>query len=233
MYLNTRVFTLSLCSAFVKMFGVTTEKPYAGKLADERRAERRERLVAAGFDLLGTEGTAGTSVRAVCARAGLSSRYFYESFANIDELLVAVFDDVTTRTLGQSTQVFLDPGATIESAVRAVGETFVVMSRDERAMRIGFIEAWGSEAVMRRRVAYLHGSAQLLSTFACEKSGVPSDRRAGVDVAAFMVVGGLLEAILGWIDGSLDVDGTTLVKHFTPAAVAAIERAIADAKREN
>lgn len=34
----------------------------------------------------------------VCARAGLTERYFYESFRNLDELLVAIFDAFSVPT---------------------------------------------------------------------------------------------------------------------------------------
>ncbi|MCP9969857.1 hypothetical protein LUW76_31825 [Actinomadura madurae] len=38
----------------------------------------------------------GTSLRAVCARAGLSPRYFYESYADLDALLADVHDRIDT-----------------------------------------------------------------------------------------------------------------------------------------
>ena len=65
---------------------------WVGVPADERRAERRRLLVDAAFELLGTDGDAGTTVRAVCAATRLNPRYFYESFADRDALLLAVYD---------------------------------------------------------------------------------------------------------------------------------------------
>ncbi len=62
--------------------------------ADDRRAERRELLIAAAFDLLGTQGWSATTVRAVVERADLNPRYFYESFADLDSLILAVYDEV-------------------------------------------------------------------------------------------------------------------------------------------
>src|SRR5581483_1962254 len=67
---------------------------YGGVDAVERRAARRARLIGAALDLLGTDGWQATTVRAICARAGLTARYFYESFADRDELLLAVFDEI-------------------------------------------------------------------------------------------------------------------------------------------
>ena len=72
----------------------STARPYGGVSADDRRADRRARLIEAGLEVLGDRGWAGTTVRGVCAEAGLSERYFYESFGDRDRLLAAIFDSV-------------------------------------------------------------------------------------------------------------------------------------------
>ncbi len=63
---------------------------YGGASADERKAQRRERLIEAGFVVFGRDGFLKTTLRLVSAHARLSERYFYESFASIDELFRAV-----------------------------------------------------------------------------------------------------------------------------------------------
>src|SRR5215472_1779352 len=72
--------------------GEPVRRKWRGVDPDARTAERRQRIIEAAIDLLSTEGLGGTTVRAVCARTGLHSRYFYESFPSIETLLVAVFD---------------------------------------------------------------------------------------------------------------------------------------------
>ncbi|WP_278258124.1 TetR family transcriptional regulator [Nocardioides convexus] len=52
---------------------------YGGKTAEQRRAERREALLAAAVDIWQESGWAAVTMRGVCARAGLTDRYFYES----------------------------------------------------------------------------------------------------------------------------------------------------------
>lgn len=70
------------------------ERPrWHGSTADERCARRRRQLLDAGFRLLGTEGAAAVTVRAVARQSGLSPRYFYESFPDRETLLLAVWDD--------------------------------------------------------------------------------------------------------------------------------------------
>ena len=66
--------------------------PFKGISAVDRRSDRRARLVEAAFAIAGTEGAGALGVGRVCLDAGLTKRYFYESFASIDELGAAVVD---------------------------------------------------------------------------------------------------------------------------------------------
>ena len=70
---------------------------YAGLSADERRLARRERLIEGAIRAYGELGYGNTTVKSVCEAAGLTERYFYESFANSEALLVAAFDTVSRR----------------------------------------------------------------------------------------------------------------------------------------
>src|SRR5512139_974724 len=69
-------------------------RTYGGRSAEERRSERRHRLVDAALAIWGEQGWAAVTMRQVCARAGLIDRYFYESFPDRDALLVAVWDQL-------------------------------------------------------------------------------------------------------------------------------------------
>jgi AcrR family transcriptional regulator len=60
-------------------------------------------LVAAGVQLLGAAAGPALTVRAVCRAAGLTERYFYESFADRDEFVRAVYDDVCTAAMATLT----------------------------------------------------------------------------------------------------------------------------------
>ncbi len=60
---------------------------------------RRDELVGVGVQLLGGESGPAVTVRAVCREAGLTERYFYESFGDRDEFVRAVYDDVCARAM--------------------------------------------------------------------------------------------------------------------------------------
>ncbi|MGV0851944.1 TetR/AcrR family transcriptional regulator [Mycolicibacterium phlei] len=72
---------------------------WSGVPLQDRQALRREELITAGVALLGAEEGPSLTVRAVCRAAGLTERYFYESFADRDEFVRAVYDDVCTRAM--------------------------------------------------------------------------------------------------------------------------------------
>ncbi|CAN5394246.1 TetR/AcrR family transcriptional regulator [soil metagenome] len=72
---------------------------WSGVPLADRQAQRRGDLVAAGVQLLGSAGGPAVTVRAVCRQAGLTERYFYESFTDRDEYVRAVYDDVCKEAM--------------------------------------------------------------------------------------------------------------------------------------
>lgn len=99
---------------------------YGGVSADERRADRRRKLLDAARRVWGARGVTETTVRAVCAVAGLTPRYFYEQFDSRDALLLAVADEVrnelaVTLVTASDAQPG-DIGAKLEAALLALCE---------------------------------------------------------------------------------------------------------------
>src|SRR5690348_10370050 len=89
---------LHLTNRIVKYDGsgmAAVGRTYGGVSAAERIAGRRARLLDAGLELFGTQGFSATGVKDVCRAAGLTDRYFYESFSDSRELFLAVFDRLT------------------------------------------------------------------------------------------------------------------------------------------
>lgn len=75
--------------------GDQAEKRWGAKTGEERKAERRRKLMRAAVELYGQQGFRNVSVKSVCAFAGLSERYLYESFENGEDLLRQCFTQVT------------------------------------------------------------------------------------------------------------------------------------------
>lgn len=206
---------------------------YAGSSAAERKAERRSRLLGTALELLGTEGWAGTTVRSVCSHAKLNPRYFYESFADLDALVIALFDDVALDTSRALLTAAADaPTGNAEAAARAAIGTFVVhVTDDPRIARVLFAEALGNEALARRRLDAMHDMWRILATFGRGYYGVSEDVDPIAAVAAALLVGGVTELLLAWLDGRIEISREQLVEDVTALFVVTAEGAVEIARR--
>ena len=200
---------------------------YAGLAGDERRARRRARLLEAGLELLGTRGAHATTVTAVCRHARLTPRYFYESFRDLDELLVAIFDSIVGEVTAEARARAADGAGDMRATVRANIAAWVeIASRDPRKGRVAFVEALGSEPLMRRRLETSRRFAELTTEMARRSSGVPARESRGLEVASLVVAGGLIETMVEWLEGGVSRAPEDVVEDFTRACVASLEAAI-------
>jgi len=134
-------------------------RAYGGRSAEDRSAERRARFVEAGIEVFGTAGLRGATVRGLCAAAGLTDRYFYESFDSVEALLRAVHAALMARlrdTLLREAMVSEawagDTAAVAAQAARAYALWFDFV-RDPRVGRIVLVEVVGVSAALDAEVA--------------------------------------------------------------------------------
>ncbi|HEX8802718.1 MAG TPA: helix-turn-helix domain-containing protein [Acidimicrobiales bacterium] len=200
---------------------VPSRARWAGVPAEDRRAERRALLIAAAYELLGTEGWSGTTVRAVCQRARLNPRYFYESFPGLDDLVVAVYDQVVAELADEVLAArAAAPDDDQRAQVHAVVERIVrFVDEDRRRARVLYVEALGNEALNRRRIETGHSLAELVERDAAGRrgagrgDGAPADRIGRIGAA--ILVGGFSELLVAWLAGRIDVGREQLVDDAT------------------
>jgi len=194
-------------------------RPWRGVPLDVRRAERREQLIDAAFDLLGTDGWRGTTVRGVCQGARLNPRYFYESFDDLESLLIAVFDRLVLQATDLSLQAISlagpDPAA---RAAAVIAASVRYVTEDPKRARILFVEAQGNERLARRRLDTMHATAEFLERSTWRQTGMGDDR-IGM-VASHLLVGGLTELVITWLDGNLKISLEELVEDAAALMVA-------------
>jgi AcrR family transcriptional regulator len=204
---------------------------YGGQSAEQRQAERRAQLLDAGLELVGTRGWSATTVRGVCTEARLTSRFFYESFDNLDALAVAVFD----RVVEEATTKVIDaveaaPGSP-EAQVRAAIDTFVrVLTDDPRKARVTFIEALGSEPLLERRLQTMSAFAQLIADQARASFSPPATEDPLVDLTARLLAGGLAELLITWLQGGIEMDREQLIDDCVALFVATAESGVTIAR---
>jgi AcrR family transcriptional regulator len=196
-------------------------RPYRGVSADDRRAIRRARLIEAGLELLGERGWQGTTVRAVCAEAGLTERYFYESFPGREELLAGVFDRVASEAAEAVLRaVEAAPHDARAKARAAIGAFVEMLTDDPRRARAMLVESFSDAALRERRAEAIRGFARLVGAQAQRFYDEPI-AVDDAELTALALVGGLAELLVGWLEGTIEVPRERLVDHCTELFVAA------------
>jgi len=156
-------------------------------------AERRRKLIDAAIQLYGTQGYHNTTVRGVCAAAHLTERYFYESFASSEELLLTVFDLVVERQFTRIEAAIAATEPTPDAMMRAALTTYYADSRQNSAVaRLTLIElrtvstaADGAYRAVQHRLAALLERIMSMDGRFVPKPGLSSDLLATALGAAF------------------------------------------------
>lgn len=199
-------------------------RTYGGVTGKQRTAERRARLIEAGFDVSAEVGVSRITMTAVCASAGLTERYFYENFRNLDELLLAMAEEI----IGQYAQALLtaldDAPPDLYERCRAPAVVlFELFAKDPRKGRV-FIEAAGHPTLQPLRQAAVRGYAELLAEQMRQFGGLADERyQQRLTFVTTMLVGGMAEAVPRWVTGEITLDPEELVNEGARLCVAAAE----------
>jgi AcrR family transcriptional regulator len=193
-------------------------RPYRGVSADDRRSQRRAQLLEATLDLVGSDGLGNVTMRGVCAQAGLTERYFYESFRGLDDLLETMYDTIAR----ENDRALLDamrstPPDLHERSLAALGALIANLTDDPRKARF-HVEATASAALKERHARGIRTGAAVLAGEMRELSGLDETR---AQVAALVIVSGVGDAITEWLDGRLDISRDELIAECARLCVAA------------
>jgi AcrR family transcriptional regulator len=178
----------------------------------DRRTERLGLLVDAAFALFGEGGEAAVSVRSVCRECGLNTRYFYESFPDTDELLGAVYDDVS-RQLAAAVAAAMDGADDSPRARTRAGMAAVLgfSSADPRRGRVLFTDARANPVLAKRRSVT---QDLLLDAVVAEDGRLhPDADPIAALVGAAMYTGAMAELAQQWLAGHLGADLDAVVDH--------------------
>lgn len=189
-------------------------RPYGGVSASERVAARRARLLEAGLECFGTAGFAATGVKDVCRAAGLTDRYFYESFKDSRALFLSVFDDVTDALFTAVADAVLAAGPDAQGQLRAAIGTFLgALADDPRRTRVVFSEAAaaGPEAAGHMRATLRRFTALVDATARAHlPAGAPP---AASLIVAMSLVGTLERLVVEWHAGEVGLTVDEMTGH--------------------
>jgi AcrR family transcriptional regulator len=190
----------------------TATGTYGGVSAEQRRAERRRRLLDAALDSVGTQGWSATTLRGICERAKVGPRFFYESFADLDELAAALHDELFDTAMRHTLEAIAAAPDELTARTTAAFSTMIAEILDDpRRARVLFAEAYGSAALMQRRFAAMRTIARVVVEQSHDLLELPPDGERTLRAISLLLTGGVTEFVLAWLDGGLDISRDELV----------------------
>ncbi len=201
------------------------KRKYGGVSAADRRAERRRRLLDAGAEIIRERGLAAVSYRAVCRTAGLTERYFYESFASVDELLLAVFEEQLAIGVGGVMAAVAEAPPTPRAAAAAAVRSFVDRVADDRLLSCLLVESSAHPVMRPHRRTAIDTFVDLMVAQGTSLIRQPRDAREARTArhAATMLAGGFHELLVDWLEAGMPVPREDLVDDVVEMFFAAID----------
>ncbi len=196
----------------------STPRTFRGQTAEERVAARRQALIDAALDLIGTTGWSSATMTAICGRAGLTERYFYESFRNRDALLVDLLRGLVSQIEAAVLAAAAEPGLTRrERSRRLVDACLHVLLDDPRLGRVALLEGVEHPEMRQIRREALYRLEALLAThhaeFLAGEGGQPAGGGVPPVLMAASLVGATQELLTRRLDGELPITDDQLADY--------------------
>lgn len=203
---------------------------FLGETPDERRNRRKDAMIDATLSLVHDGGLPAIGVRSVTAHAKLSSRYFYESFTDTDDLLIATLHRVShqlieTGMTGLHTKQLPHPTTATESKTldrfrSGLDAAIRVVDDDPRkAALIAAVAAGGPRLRQELQQLVLIVATAITSDVNAAAIGFDS-------ASALFVAGGTVQLTLAYISGELDIVRDELVDQLARLTLGALRTPI-------
>ncbi|MGH3597343.1 MAG: TetR/AcrR family transcriptional regulator [Mycobacterium sp.] len=176
--------------------------------AEQRRAQRREQLLAAAFEPFARDGYASTSIEQICQTAYVGNKAFYELFDSKEDCYLALLRQLAERVEQQVSQALQQSAdEEEEEAVHRLLSAFAhALVDDPRIAVVSFGEGAGiSPRVEAQRRENRRWAASFLEAFWRHNQPTgDGTRRDDIDyhVLAVATIGGLFEAVADWLHGA-------------------------------
>ncbi|GAB2711786.1 TetR/AcrR family transcriptional regulator [Nocardia thraciensis] len=187
---------------------------WGGTTLTERREARRAALLEAALDLIGEAGAGAVTMRAVCRKANLTDRYFYESFTGRDDLLDVLYRQVADEFLTPMTAF-----AALDNPVRdrQLAQALVdKVLEDPRKSRLFLVEPYSSTGLGQTTIAVMPTFTRLIQDHLFTHIDDPMRRR----LAAVTMASGNAGMFSAWLNGSLRVTREQIIEHLVAVITA-------------
>lgn len=173
---------------------LSNSRSYRGQTPEQRRADRRRRLIAGAITVYGERGYHHATVKSVCDAAGLTERYFYESFTNSEALLIDCYKSVTDAVLKQILEAGENArGGKVARSRAMLYAYFSNLQTDPRSARVFLVEIRGVSAAVDR---IFEGS---LREFGAAVARLLAPEAIDDELLQAGVIGGVIHIAMRWI----------------------------------
>ncbi|MFD4637674.1 TetR/AcrR family transcriptional regulator [Lentzea sp. NPDC058436] len=176
-------------------------RAYGGISPEQRRAERRAKLLQAGLRLFTSTGFAATRISELCTEAGVSTRNFYEEFATKEDLLRELHDLINATAFARVREALngletADLGTRITTLVDAFISS---VTADPRAPRLNYVEAVGVNAeIEQQHVRWVNTWAEFIESEALRAAETGAAPRRSYRLTAIALVGAITGLLREW-----------------------------------
>ena len=185
-------------------------RSYGGRSAEERAEDRRARLVEASVTVLADQGAA-TTMTAICAEAGLTERYFYESFAHRDDALLAALDSVCEEIAARALATLEQSSGSPEQRVHAMMAWFVDwVGRERDRGLVAVVQASATPRLRARRHELLGTFAELVAHESTRLYGEHAWPPERARLQGLVYIAGFAELVAAWLLGEIDLTAEEL-----------------------
>lgn len=170
--------------------------------AEQRRAQRREQLLAAALELFARDGYAYTAIEQICQTAYVGTKAFYELFDSKEDCYLVLLRQSAEHIEQQVAQALTDATADEpeEQIVRrVVGALVHALIDDPRIAVMGFRESPGiSPAVEAQRQANRRWGASFIEAY-WRRNEQPGGKAVDYRALAIATVGGMFESVADFL----------------------------------
>ncbi|WP_235854594.1 TetR/AcrR family transcriptional regulator [Nonomuraea aridisoli] len=177
---------------------MNVNRSYRGMTAEQRLADRRERLMTAAYTLYAKPGFTSTTIERLCSEARISNRAFYECFGGREELLQALHERCVEESLAVVAKALQEAPDTLDGRVKAGIRAYIEFATaDWRRARIMHVEVRRSGDVLTlSRQRAVEAFARLIQDAA---EDFPKTSALNRRLLALGVIGALQELLIEWL----------------------------------
>jgi AcrR family transcriptional regulator len=173
-------------------------RTYRGMLPEQRRADRRRRLLTAALEVFTTHGYHSARIEQLCSRASVSTRNFYEEFASKEDVLLTLHDQINNAGLSTVTAAMQALPADEPAAARIdrlLDAFWTAVDSDPRRSRLAYLEAPGATPAMQsQHQLWVDRWAELIESLI----GQDQDPAPGHRLLAVGLVGAMTGLLREW-----------------------------------